>query len=820
MYLYIIEGPGKIQKTSKILGKDYIVVATGGHLVDLHKKLLSVEMENNYKPIYYPSESSSRYIPAITQALKKNITKVFIATDPDREGEAIGLNAVNYYGLKNYERLSYTAIDKPTIMKALKEGGQFDMDLVHAQTARRVLDRIVGWLVSPVISKILGKSVSAGRVQSPTLRLLVDKEIEIEKFINSNGDVTYYRVIGMFDELRSVLYKVTKENDKGPFIGEKKNIKLDEKPDDPDKHQNISFQDEHASILKFMKNCKESDFTIYDISDKISIRKPSAPFMTLSLQQEAGRRLGMSLDRIQKTSQKLYEQGYVTYIRTDSVEISTEGMKAIKKTIVEKYGKDKYQETKYKTKVKNAQEAHECIRPTDPDLEDLSKEITDTDQIRLYELIWKRTIASQMISAKVKVFTIQIDISKIKKYYFQSLMEKVVELGFMEVYQESSESSEDINKFKKLPDVGKKIKMDWIEAKQEFARHPARYSEPSLNAKMGDIGIGRPGTIPNIVAGLYKKGYITKGDIKGTEKNVCNFKISDKTEKITSTKTKLMYGQDKNKLLPTNLGKMVVNVLMEHFPLIMDYDFTKKMEDELDIVSNGKLHWHKVVDTFYKKLKILIDKGKNTKSVSNESAKVLGEDEDGHQIIALTTSFGDRIKVIVDNVKDKDIAVYVNLPEGETAKTITLKQAKKLLLNVKYLGMYEKKPMLLRKGDNGWYVSNGQKSANVTNGDVSLDDAVKALEQNNLAEYTIKSGEKKIKARALNGPYGSYLQTVINGKKKNYSIPKEFDATKLTDEQIQKVMEFKKKYDEAKKEGGFSRGKGGFKKNVGKGKKR
>jgi len=776
MYLFIIEGAGKIKKISKILGKDYLVLASGGHALDLHQKLLSVDIDDNYHPTYYLTSAGKKSLPDIKRAVQK-ASKVYIASDEDREGEAIGKNIVDYLGIKKYQRLHFNSLDKKVLEKAIKDGGDFYYDLVDAQKARRILDRLVGWLVSPVITRLMGKTVSAGRVQSVTLRLIVDREIEIEKFINNNSDSTYYTVTGMFEGLRCSLLKGTGEGK--PLKGSKATVKLDDTPHDP--------------IKSFMKKCKLSKFKIHDISEKMSTRKPSPPFMTVTMQQEANRKLGMSSEKIQSVAQKLYEAGYITYIRTDSVEISEDGMKAIKKTIIDKYGKSEYQENHYKSKVKNAQEAHECIRPVDPDLIDLSKEIDDRDQIRLYELIWRRAIASQMKSAKIKVYTIQISISELKKYYFQTQMEKVIDPGFLAVYQESKDEEEEVNPYTKFPPEGKEIKMDSIEAKQEFTRHPPRFTEPSLQGKMVEIGIGRPGTTTNFISLLYRKGYMIKGDIKGIEKEIRNFKITSKSDKIESNKTTLMYGADKGKLIPTKLGRELIEILMKHFALIMDYDFTIKLEDELDDVSNGKKDWHKVVDEFYKKLKPLID---SSKALVGEKTPgiILGEDDDGHVISIVSTRFGDAVKIMYDTVP-----VFVDLPEGETPKTMTLKKAIKALSNVHYLGEYKGKPVLVKKGEKGWYIINGTTRTSTEDENIKLEGAIKLLEKNNFGDYVIKTETKKIKARALNGPYGPYLQIVTKtGKKKNYTIPPNMDPRKLTNDQILQLMEYKKNYDEQK----------------------
>lgn len=762
--LVIVESPGKLKKISSFLGKDYDVQASVGIFRDMDPKKMSIDFDNNYEPIYVITK------PDVVKNLKASMKKadmVYLATDLDREGEGIAQSLVDVLKPKKYKRIVFNAITKQAILDAIKNAGDINEDLVDAQKARRVLDRYAGYSISPLLQKQIGGKLSAGRVQSVAVKIVIDRENEINDFIKKNKDATFFRVSGLFSDLKSVLHKLEKDAD--VYQGD---------------IAKIPFQEDHKDILKFMNKCKESVFKVHSVTDKIRTQGASPPFTTSTLQQDANKRFGFSVDGTMKIAQKLYEGGYITYMRTDSVEISEEGHADIKEVILDNYGKDYYSRNVYKNKVANSQEAHEAIRPTHPELIKIEKEIDDESQIKLYKLIWQRTIASQMKPAKINVTTIQINISKSKDYYFHSVVEKIVFLGYLKVYKEIEEQE---NNSGKIPKVGKELVMQEIIAKQEYLRPPPRYTEASLVKRLEDLGIGRPSTFANTIKTIMQREYVKIGDVPGIEKDITNFYIKD-NEIIEDPQT-IHLGSDKKKIIPTDLGITVNKYLVKNFSKIMDYGFTANLEQQLDKVSNGKKKWYKVIDDFYHELQPIVDELSSAGKQSNE--KLLGVDKEGNEIYTDMTKYGPVVKKKIGNK-----FAYSKLRDPLTIDNVTVKDAVKLFAYPKLIGKYEGHDVCLQKGQFGFYLVYNKNKIGIPDEyedkeKINLEDAIKLIkvkQSNNLGEMIIKEGSKEIKVLILDGKFGPYLQVQRGFKKTNYKIPDNMDPNSLSEDQIKEIM--------------------------------
>ena len=574
--LFIVESPGKIKEISRILGKKYIVKATVGIFRDLDPKSLSVEIDNNFKPIYVITKKN--VVKNLRPLIKKS-KMVYLATDMDREGSAIAQSIIDVFHPKKYQRLLFNSITKDAIYKAISNASDIDKNHVDSQKARRVLDRLYGYLISPILSKTLKGKMSAGRVQSVATRIIVEKEAEIEKFIENNSDNSFFRVNSILSGFKFILY----ESDTKEFQGKVASISINENKID-------------KNVKIFFKKCKKSKFTIVSINNKISIRNPPPPFITSTLQQASHKNFGMSAEATMKIAQKLYENSYITYMRTDSVEISKEGHEKIKKVILEEYGKKYYSKNTYSNKSKSSQEAHECIRPINPDPKVIN-EIDNSIERKLYHLIWQRTIASQMKPAKINKNIIKVSISAYSdnKYYFQSEMENIQFPGFLIVY------SNEIEKTPELPKLNSKLRMENIIAKQEYVTPPVRYHEASLNKKLESLKIGRPSTYASIISTILKRSYVRIQNINGIEKEIKILSMNKKFN-ITEKFETIYLGKEKNKLVPTETGKRVTEFLLTNFEEFMDYQFTAKMEKNLDKIAQGKKKWTDVIEQFYSKL--------------------------------------------------------------------------------------------------------------------------------------------------------------------------------------------------------------------------
>lgn len=800
--LFIVESKSKIPKLQKILGSKYLFTASDGHFMNLHDKEMSIDFDNNFEPMYVVAKP---YVAARLKSLMAKATNLVIATDLDVEGEAIAQSIYNYLKPKKYIRITFNSVTKNVILKALENGGKINKDIVNSQKARRVIDRLYGYMISPVVN-IHTTGKSAGRVQSVTTKIVIDKELEIKNFLEENKDATFFKSVGYFSGLKSILMKATDDEkiDYSAFL----KCKIAQIPLSSDK------KNPNKKVKAFLDHCLESVFKISSVTDKMTTRSPSPPFITSTLQQESSRKLGMSIDVTMKVAQTLYEAGYITYMRTDSVEISEEGHEEIKKVIVKEYGKKYYQKNEYKNKSSSAQEAHECIRPTYPDLLSLDGEVEDKWQIKLYKLIWNRTIASQMKAAEIKVYTVQISISAYVKakldpyYFFQSQVEEVVFPGFMEVYVESVDDAEEedtglknkqLSLFKKSGiKVGDKLAMESITVKQEYLRPPPRYTEASLVKKIEALGIGRPATYVPSVKVIQDKKYVEIANCPGIEKDIMTFVI--KAGKISESSSKILLGKDAKKIVPTDIGIDVTKFLLKNFPEMLDYKFTAKLEKDFDAIRKQKKVWSDVVRKYYDVIKPKADELKAAgKMMRADKGQLLGKDADDNEIYALDAKFGPAVRKFVDGKY-----LYANIEKPLKLKTIKLKDAIELFEKKgsgefpKTLGQYEGTDVLLYKGKFGFYLVHNKFNYPVDR-DISADkskkealkEAIEVIDKkksSQLGTFVIKERNKDVRVIAALGVYGPYLRVMRDKKNVNYKIPGGYDIKKLTPEIITEII--------------------------------
>lgn len=745
--LFIVESPGKIKQISSYLGKNYIVAASVGHFRDLDKKSMSIDFANNFNPIYVITKQN---VVTNLKSLMKKANAVYLAPDLDREGEAIAQHLYDVLKPRIYKRIVFNAITKSAILSAISNAGIINKNLVNAQKARRIIDRLYGYMISPLLITNIGGKLSAGRVQSVATKIIIDKENDIINHIKINENSSYFKINATIGDFKCGLMALdTNPNTKKEYTGKPLTIK-------------VAKDKIGTNAIAFLKRCLKSTYTIHYVSDKISVRKPSAPFETYTLQQEANRKLGMTVDTTMKVAQKLYENGYITYMRTDSIEISEQGHDEIKKVIVDKYGKKYYQKNKYENKSANAQEAHEAIRPTHLDLLSLKDEINDNQQIKLYKLIWQRTIASQMKPAQVNVTSIQIDISEFYKLepfnYLQSFIENIIFMGFMIVYTESvdDEIDDSINApmkdFKGLiPKIGTKLTMIQMTATQEYIKPPPRYTQSSLVGTLKKMEIGRPSTYVNTIKTIIDREYVKIDNVKGIEKDCHKYTIASKKGKnimnISEEINQCLVGKETKKLMPTQLGMTVNDYLVKNFPDMIDYKFTAKMEKELDDVSTGTKNWLTVVKKYYDRLAPTVEliSKSNPKSNPTTSTDTLLGKLNGYDIHLLKSKFGYYLKKT--NGTESSNA---KLPSGLNPTNITIKDAKKIF---------------------------AEKESSI------------------IDTRTIKSGSKTMNVVITNGKYGPYIKLSTGKKNTFHNIPKTKSADKLTDTEIIEIINYKQLVD-------------------------
>ena len=740
--LVIVESPAKAKTIEKILGKDFKVMSSYGHIRDLKKKEISIDLDT-LSPAYEIPDEKKRLV----SELKKNAKaakKVWLASDEDREGEAISWHLCEVLGLdeKNTNRIVFHEITEPAIMQAIEHPRHLDMNLVNAQQARRILDRLVGFKISPVLWRKIKPSLSAGRVQSVAVRLIVEREREIQAFKSE----PYYRLGAIFTHIEA--------------DGNKTDIRAE---------LNVRFNT-HKEAMDFLEKCQNAEFKVSSVSKKPHKRTPAPPFTTSTLQQEAARKLGFSVSQTMVIAQQLYENGHITYMRTDSVNLSSLCINASKKEIIEQYGEKYSKVRKYHTNSKGAQEAHEAIRPTY--MSNIQIEGTIQEK-RLYDLIWKRTIASQMADAEIEKTTINIDISTADEQFIAN-GEIITFDGFLKVYNVSPEEDEKNDETTNiLPVIKENDILDYNEivSTERFSLSPLRYTEGSLVRKLEELGIGRPSTYAPTISTIQQREYVQKGDKKGTERSYTIDTL--KSGKISSKTKKEMAGADKGKLIPTDIGTVVNDFLMENFPTIMDYNFTANVEQEFDKIAAGKEDWTKEMKLFYKDFEPEVEKVINSRSEHKAGERQLGIDpKSGKPVFVKIGRFGPVVQIGVAD--DDEKPRFAQLPAKLSMETITLDEALDLFQLPRTVGEYEGTSVVIGAGRFGPYVLHNKQFVSLPKGEdpltFTLENAIQLIQEKRQQDQKrhIKAFEEDKDLEVMNGRYGPYLAY----KGKNYRLPK------------------------------------------------
>ena len=754
--LVIVESPAKAKTIEKFLGKDFKVMSSYGHIRDLKKKELSID-ESTLEPDYEIPEEKKK----IVAELKKNAkaaTKIWLASDEDREGEAISWHLCEVLGLdeEKTSRIVFHEITKPAILEAIQTPRHLDMNLVNAQQARRVLDRLVGFKLSPVLWRKVKPALSAGRVQSVAVKLIVEREREIQSFKSE----PYYRI--------NATFFVTDTD------GSQNEVKAE-----LDRRFNS-----HDEAMAFLEKCKNANFVVDNIVKKPLKRVPAPPFTTSTLQQEAARKLGFTVSQTMMVAQRLYESGRITYMRTDSVNLSSLAINASKKEIVESYGAEYSNPRKFHTKSKGAQEAHEAIRPTFINTEGLD---WTNQERRLYDLIWKRTIASQMADAQIEKTTVTIDINGAEEKFVAN-GEVVVFDGFLKVYRESidEESTSGQDEVHMLPSlrVNDKMECKEIVSTERFSQGPVRYTEASLVHKMEELGIGRPSTYAPTISTIQQREYVQKGDKKGEERSYVINTLKGTT--ITTRNKKEMVGSEKGKLLPTDIGIVVNDFLQKNFPDIMDYNFTAKVENQFDQIAEGKEEWKAMMQKFDKTFEPVVENVIQQRSEHKAGERQLGvEPQTGKPVFVKIGRFGPVVQI--GSADDEEKPRFSQLPKDKSIETITLDEALELFKLPRILGDYEGSEISIGVGRFGPYVLHDKKYVSLPKGEdpmtISLDAAIELIEEKRKQEKErhIKAFDEDPKLGLLKGRYGPYLS--YDGK--NYHIDK-----KLQDRALAGDMEY------------------------------
>lgn len=764
--LVIVESPAKAKTIEKFLGKDYKVMSSYGHIRDLKKKELSIDLDTLNPDYEIPEEKKK-----VVSELKRNAKaakKIWLASDEDREGEAISWHLCEVLGLDeaNTNRIVFHEITKPAILKAIETPRHLDMNLVNAQQARRVLDRLVGFRLSPVLWRKVKPALSAGRVQSVAVRLIVEREREIQNFVSE----PYYRV--------NAVFAVTSDD------GAKNEVKAE---------LSNRFKT-HEEALAFLEECKKSKFTVSSITKKPLKRTPAPPFTTSTLQQEAARKLGFTVSQTMMVAQRLYEAGRITYMRTDSVNLSSLAINTSKDEIVRLYGEEYSKVRMYHTHSKGAQEAHEAIRPTY--IDNVSIEGTSQEK-RLYDLIWKRTIASQMADAQIEKTTVNIameseDGKTTNDLQFIANGEVVAFEGFLKVYHESTDDEDAGEEFSHALPVmheGEELERREIVSTERYSQSPNRYTEASLVRKLEELGIGRPSTYAPTISTIQQRDYVHKGDRKGEERKYAVDSLLGL--KITSKTKKEMAGADKGKLIPTDIGMVVNDFLMENFPEIMDYNFTAKVEQEFDKIAEGKAEWNKEMKVFYQGFEPEVEKVMNARSEHKAGERELGIDPaTGKPVFVKIGRFGPVVQI--GTADDEDKPRFSQLPSDKSMETITLDEALELFKLPRTVGQFEGTDVVIGAGRFGPYVLHNKKYVSLPKDEnpmtITLDAAINLIQKKRLqeAQRHLKTFEEDANMEVMNGRYGPYI--AYNGK--NYRMPKALHekASELTYEQCMDIV--------------------------------
>ena len=768
--LVIVESPAKAKTIEKFLGDDYKVLSSYGHIRDLKKKEFSIDVANGYQPTYEIPEDKKKLVKELKSEAKK-ADMVWLASDEDREGEAISWHLYEVLGLdpKKTKRIVFHEITKSAILRAIENPRDIDVNLVNAQQARRVLDRIVGFELSPVLWRKVKPALSAGRVQSVAVRLIVEREREVNAFVSES----WYKVTAVFE--------IPGEN------GEKSEVRAE-------LGNRFKTKEEARAFLEV---CKDAKFKITDIVTKPSKKSPAPPFTTSTLQQEAARKLGFSVSQTMVVAQRLYESGQITYMRTDSVNLSDLALATSRQTITELMGENYVKTRQFATKSKGAQEAHEAIRPTYM----ANEKINGTAQEqKLYELIWKRTIASQMADAELEKTTATISISNSDEV-FVATGEVITFDGFLRVYKESyDDENEQEDEGRLLPplSVGQTLEKATVAATQRFSLCPPRYTEASLVRKLEELGIGRPSTYAPTISTVQQRGYVEKGNKEGVKRDFDVLVL--KAGKITESTKSEMTGNEKAKLLPTDVGIVVNDFLMEYFPGIMDYNFTASVEKEFDEVADGEKEWTGMMDAFYQDFHPLVEKTSNTKTEHKVGERILGTDPvSGKTVSVKIGRYGPIIQI--GSVEDEEKPKFAQLPKGMALETITLEEALECFKLPRTLGDFEEKTVMVGVGRFGPYVRHNNAFVSIPKGtdpmSVTLEDAIALIQGKREATENkiIKTFEEEPGLQILNGRYGPY----ISYEKKNYKIPENVEPRDLNLETCFKVIELQKAKGETRK---------------------
>lgn len=755
--LVIVESPSKAKTIGKFLGDDYKVMSSKGHIRDLHKKDFSIDVNNGFAPIYEIPADKRELVKTLKKEAQSSDT-VWLASDEDREGEAIAWHLYETLGLSpaNSKRIVFHEITKPAILNAIEHPRTIDINLVDAQQARRVLDRIVGFELSPVLWKKIKPALSAGRVQSVAVRLIVDREREIQRFKSE----TYYRVVAEFKQ----------QNGEVAFSAEL-----------------CRRLSSHQEAEKCLEACRDAVFSVEDVQVKPQKKTPAPPFTTSTLQQEASRKLGFTVSQTMRIAQMLYESGHITYMRTDSVNLSSLAINTIKQEITETLGEKYLKVRKYHTATKGAQEAHEAIRPTFISNHDISG---TAQEKKLYNLIWKRTIASQMADAEVEKTTVKLTSAGMDDH-FAATGEVLKFDGFLRVYMESTddENANTDSELRMLPALhtGETLDTLNVTATQRFTQQPYRYNEASLVKKLEELGIGRPSTYAPTISTIQQREYVVKGESNGTKRSyevlqLSNGKVSEKT------KTEL-FGAEKGKLMPTDIGIVVNDFLMQYFPAIMDYNFTAKVESEFDDIAEGKVKWNKEISDFYKDFHPTIESATKLRLEHKVGERILGtEPGTGRPVSVKIGRFGPVVQI--GKADDEERPRFASLQKNQSIEDITLEEALKLFDLPRTLGEYEGEEVTVAVGRFGPYVKLGKLFVSIpstfTPQTITLDDAISLIKAKREADANkvVKTFDEDPDMQVLNGRYGVY----ICYKKSNYKIPKGTDAKALTLEDCRAIV--------------------------------
>lgn len=761
--LLIVESPAKAKTIEKILGKDFEVKSCYGHIRDLEKDDMGIDVNNHYQPRYKVPDDKERVVRELKQLAKKS-GEVWLASDEDREGESISWHLAEVLGLdpSTTKRIVFHEITAPAIRKAVDNPRRINMDLVNAQQARRVLDRLVGFELSPVLWRKIGmqRSLSAGRVQSVAVRLIVEREREINHFIPESS----YKIEAYF---------IAQDIHQKPVTF---------KADGPAKMQNQ--RDANA----FLESCKGADYTVTDIQVKPAKRTPAAPFTTSTLQQEASRKMGYSVSKTMLLAQKLYESGKITYMRTDSINLSDTALDDIRNQVTKAYGKEYHQPRKFKNKNENAQEAHEAIRPTYMS----ETSVEDEDVRRLYELIWKRTIASQMSDAAFEKTTANILVST-NRESLTATGEVMKFDGFLKVYLEGKDEEDEENTEGMLPplSIGQKLNFSQMTATEKFTRPAARYTEASLVKKLEELGIGRPSTYAPTISTIVKRNYVEKREKEGIKRDSAILRLTSKNA-IEKEIVQEITGAEKNKLFPTDLGLVVTDFLKQYFTKVMDFGFTAKIEEEFDQIAAGKISWSHMIDGFYKPFHETIEHTlENAERAKGE--RELGIDaETGKKVIARMGRYGPMVQ-IGDTANEEEKPRFAKLKASQSIETISMEEAMQLFSLPRTLGEYEGQELTVNLGRFGPYIKMGDQFISIPKGEdlheMELERAIQLINEKQQADAPIAYFESLpvTKGKGRFGPFIKWNDLFINiPRAYNYDTLSKNDIDTLIEKKIEK----------------------------------